>query len=392
MWSVLLACAPEPAAPTAAGVDCETAGHLCTWVGVPGDARFSEEGTDRLDTWLYLPMDLSFGPDGTAYFSDYNHHRIRQVALDGVVTTVSGTGFQGESADCWGGCDALTYAWDHPYDVLVDPADSGRLWVADTDHHQVASIELAASSVSWLAGAGEEGFADGPAQQALFSGPSSVVADDGTLYVGDPGNHVIRKITPEGEVSTFAGQPGEPGFSGDGGPASLAYLRAGENGHGLKLARDGRRLLVADMENGVIRAIDLDTGIIETVAGRYEPDEDYVMQANPASGATVQPPSTRGYSGDGGDALDALLSTPFDVVVGPDGALYIADMGNHCVRVVRDGVISTFAGTCTVQGFSGDGGPAEQAQLEYPFGLALDGAGALYIADTSNQVIRRVAP
>jgi sugar lactone lactonase YvrE len=393
MWSVLLAaCAP---ATTSGGDPCQVSGNLCTWMGVPGEAQLSGEATDRLATWLYLPVDLAFGPDGTGYLSDYNHHRLRQVDPDGLVTTVSGTGLQGApGGDCWEGCDALPYAWDHPADVLVDPIDPQRLWVASTQLHQVASVDLAASVVTWWAGSGEEGHADGPAQQALFSRPSSVVADgDGTLYVGDPGNHVIRRISPEGEVSTLAGEPGLPGYHGDGGPAEQAHLRAGEHGSGLKLALDGRRLLVADSDNGVIRAIDLDTGIIETVVGRYEPAEPDRL-ANPATGGQVleEPPAVPGYAGDGGDALDALLAQPQDVAVGPDGALYIADTGNHCVRVVRDGVIETFAGTCTADGFAGDGAPAAQAQLQYPYGLALDGQGAVYVADTMNHVFRRVAP
>ncbi len=97
-----------------------------------------------------------------------------------------------------------------------------------------------------------------------------------------------------------------------------------------------------------------------------------------------------GYDGDGGDALDAMLFAPTDVAVGPDHEVYIADTGNHCVRVVKDGVIETFAGTCGEFGYDGDGGDATAALLERPYGVALDADGNVYIGDTYNHVFRKV--
>jgi sugar lactone lactonase YvrE len=347
MWSVLLACAPEPG-----GDPCATSGNICTWLGVAGEALSDPDGLDRLETHANLPVDLAFGPEGTLYFADSHDHRLRKVDTDGVVTTLPGT-------------------WDRPADVLVDPADPDTLWVVG-EGQPVASIDLIASVVTWHTDA--------------FLSPTSIVAADGVLYVADSGNHSIHQISADGETSTFAGEPGRPGYDGDGGPASQAHLRAAESGWGMKMTLDGRRLLVADTENGVIRSIDLDTTIIQTVAGRYEPSE--------ATGGQVplEPPSIPGYSGDGGPALQATLSAPADVAVGPEGELYIAETDNHCVRVVRDGVLDTFAGTCTEKGFAGDEGPAAQAQLDRPTGVAVGPDGAVYIADTTNQVIRRVAP
>jgi sugar lactone lactonase YvrE len=378
---------------------CDVPGNICTWVGVPGEAEFSDETTHRLETRLYLPIDLAFDAGGIMYLSDFNHHRIRQVDLAGMVSTLSGTGLLGDGpggfgTECWEGCDAAESTWNLPSDVFVDPVDPDKLWVAAAGNRRIKLIDLAESTVWWVAGSGAHDYVDGPAQQAAFYYPSSVVADeDGTLYVADLSNHVIRKITPEGEVSTFAGQPGVPGFAGDGGPASQAYFHGNTWGMGSKLALDGRRLLLTDTFNGVIRAIDLDTEIVETVAGAYLSAGSQTM-VHPITGVSFEADSgsVPGFGGDGGDALQATLCQPQDVAVGPDGAIYIADTGNHCVRVVRDGVISTFAGTCTEDGFAGDGGPADQARLDEPWGLTVDRDGAVYVTDTLNQVIRRVAP
>jgi hypothetical protein len=378
---------------------CDLPGNICTWVGVPGEADFSAESAPRLETRLYLPLDLAFGPDGTGYLSDSNHHRILQVAPGGLVSTVSGTGMLGDGpggfgADCWQGCDAASSTWNHPAGLSVDPVDPDKLWVGAAGNRRVELVDLAESTVWWWAGTGAHDHVDGPAAQAAFYFPSSVVADsDGSLYVSDLSDHVIRRISAGGEVSTLAGQSGLPGYHGDGGPAEQALLHGAPWGVGSGLALEGARLLLTDTHNGVIRAIDLETGLIETVAGAYASAGSQTM-VHPITGVSFEADSGSipGYGGDGGDARAATLCQPQDVAVGPDGALYIADTGNHCVRVVRDGAIETFAGLCTVGGFAGDGGPADQARLDEPWGVAVGRDGAVYIADTSNQVIRRVAP
>jgi sugar lactone lactonase YvrE len=159
---------------------------------------------------------------------------------------------------------------------------------------------------------------------------------------------------------------------GDGGPALEASFsfpggQAARPGGRIDIDADGN-LFVADTSNFRLRKIDT-AGVITTVAGTGEP----------------------GQGGDGGPATAAQLSRLTDVVVAPDGSLYIADNENSCIRVVRpDGTIATAAGVCGVQGFSGDGGPPEQATLDRPYGVALDAAGNLYIADTHNNRIRVV--
>lgn len=203
----------------------------------------------------------------------------------------------------------------------------------------------------------------GPAAQALLRTPLGVgVARDGSLYIADTNNHRIRRVTPDGQITTVAGT-GVAGFSGDGGPATEAMLRGPFN---VVEGPDGS-IYVSDLHNYRVRRVHPD-GMITTVAGT----------------------GTAGFSGDGGPATQAQLSGPHSVAVTPDGTLYIADLANHRVRRVGpDGIITTIAGT-GVAGFSGDGGPATQARLWHPENVAVGPDGAVYIADSSNARIRRV--
>jgi hypothetical protein len=357
---------------------CDAPGTLCTWLGVPEQARVGDEGTDRLEMWTNLPLDVAFAADGSAAYPDFDNHRVRWVDGDDLVWTAAGTGFLGDGdgsrAGCWSGCDALASGLNHPSDVVPDPADPDVWWVALADNARIARVDLAGPTLTWWAGTGERGHADGPGPDAAFDFPVSLAAaDDGTIYVWDTGNHVIRRIAPDGVVDLLAGEPGVPGADGDGGPAADAHLGgcdvifAGCRGLPAGLALDGDTLWVADPHNRVLRAIDLVTGTIDRVAGTY--------------GATAS-------AGDGGPALDAGFAALSDVAVGPDGALYLAD--EACVRVVVSGTVETFAGTCGVPGFAGDGGPALGAQLSEVLGVAVGPDGAVYVADVTNHVIRRI--
>ncbi|TPW09634.1 MAG: serine/threonine protein kinase, partial [bacterium] len=202
-----------------------------------------------------------------------------------------------------------------------------------------------------------------PAAEAQFDEPCGVAvgAAGHPIYVADTSNHRIRRIDANGRVTTIAGD-GSPGYSGDGGPATAARLR---HPYRLRLDRTSGDLYVCDTDNHVIRRIDT-AGIIHAVAGQGTP----------------------GSSGDGGAATAARLTSPYDAVPGPDGALYIADSGNNRIRrVAPDGTITTIVGT-GLRGFGGDGGPALEAELDYPSALAFDAAGDLWIADTYNNRVR----
>jgi sugar lactone lactonase YvrE len=191
----------------------------------------------------------------------------------------------------------------------------------------------------------------------------------GSILVSDTGHHRILKITQDGVVSTIAGA-GTPGYSGDGGPATAAQLQYPMD---IAFNRPSGDIYFSDAYNNCVRKIDA-SGKISTVAG----------VAYQASG--------RGqFSGDGGPAVSAKLSFPRGLALDSAGNLYISDQTNSRIRKVNtSGIITTVAGNGTV-GESGDGGPATQAQLGVPAGLAIDQGGNLYIADTNLQTIRRVS-
>lgn len=382
VWIWWLACTSERPAPS-----CDAPGTICTWLGVAGQASFGPEGRPRRETTLYWPMDLTFDRAGTAYYADFNNHVIRRVRPDGTVRDVAGVGVAGDGrvdrTGCWDGCPASAFAWNGPADVELDPRDDDILWVAAWGNDRIVRVDLRARTASFSAGdADPQSFDDGPGQQASFDGPSSVaLAPDGTLYVADSGNQLIRRITTDGVVGTLAGAARAPGYSGDGGPAGGARLHLA-SGEGMdpagQLALADGRLLFADTRNGVIRAIDLTTGRITTVAGRSRAED---------GGAAW------GYAGDEGPARDAVFAGPHDLAVAADGTMYVADTGNDCVRRVSpDGIVHRFAGRCGEGGFAGDGGPATDALLSRPYGVSVGPDGAIYVVDTHNHVVRRVAP
>lgn len=222
----------------------------------------------------------------------------------------------------------------------------------------------------------------GPAVSALLDCPEGLGFDGaGNLYIGDSNNQVIRKLPfGGGPIGTIAGQFHLAGDSGDGSAAGSAYLdwpatlRADAAGY-LYIGCGGNLLTSTDNVNNV-RRINLNSGEISTFAGQAD-----------SFGAGS-------YGGDGGQATSAQLSRPYGLAISPGAGVYISDTGNHVVRLVdSSGVITTVAGdNVKGPGFSGDGGAATSAQLNYPMGLCLDGAGNLYIADAGNARVRKMNP
>lgn len=230
----------------------------------------------------------------------------------------------------------------------------------------VASADSPASSYIIQTVAGSDLAPNGaPALSAVLSQTEGITADSsGAVYVADADNNRVRKITVDGKIQTIAGT-GVAGFAGDGGPAVAALLN---HPYGLALDIQGN-LYVADLGNARVRKISPD-GTVRTVAG----------------GGTTVP----GGNGDGGPAVSAQLLQPRNIAVDPDGTLYISDFGAHRVNQVSPGgILTTLAGTGNA-GFAGDGGSAQLAQLKSPAGLASDGNGAVYIADSANSRIRKV--
>src|SRR5438034_958941 len=310
----------------------------------------------------------------------------RQLSATGDVTTVAGTGKAGRSGDGGPGIQAQLSS---PTAVAVRP--NGDVVIADSGNNLVRVLEAAKSSgvartIAVEAGNGTPSFAgDGqPPAQAQFAAPGAVLsrlaavgstnvavpAIAGRRYIVDTFNQAVRAFstrgTDPGNVATLAGKGGVRGLADagptGGGDSRFAYPM------GSALSPGGDRLFVADTFNNVVRAIDLATGKVSTVAGR-------VGQA--------------GYAGDGQAATNALLSYPTAVAVDQAGDLFIADTYNGRIREVVRGTIHTVAGSGRL-GFSGEGGPATSADLYLPYGISVDTATPpnLFIADSFNHRIR----
>ncbi len=326
-------------------------------------------GTSTLDgipgnrAYVGQPLQLFLDGSGNLYFADSGRNAIRRVdAVSGMISTIVGTD------EVFDGSTALSVVLTSPIKLAFDRF--GNLLIADQSHNRLRKLDTQTGIVTTIAGGtGQPGYGGdgGPATSALFQFPAAMAVNpSGDIFLSDTRNHRIRKIDGRsGLITTIAGT-GQVGSTGDGGPAIQATLF---NPDGLLLDSVGN-LYVADAGNGIVRKIDAASGTISTVVG----DRRY------------------GYSGDGGPAIAASLFTPTGLAFDKAGNLLIADRGAHVIRKVdlRTNVISTVVGT-GVEGYSGDNGPAELARLSQPNVLAVDEAGNLFFGDGSNNVVRKVA-
>jgi len=294
------------------------------------------------------------------YLGDGSHYSNK---LYGGINTVAGNGKEGLSGDNGPATEAEL---DYPYGVAV--GSDGSFYIADSYNGLIRRVGPD-GIITTVAGGGSGTYDDpgdgGPATEAWLSEPTGVaLGRDGSLYIADFGLHRVRRVGLDGIITTVAGGWGNTEL-GDGGPATEALLLYPT---GVAVGPDGS-LYISQPEENRVRRVGTD-GIITTVAGN----------------------GTYGYGGDGGLAVQAQLNYPSGVAVGPDGGIYIADNDNHRIRRVGpDGIITTVAGVDT-WGYSGDGGPATQAELYYPWGVSFGRDGSLYIADAYNHVIRRLGP
>jgi myo-inositol-hexaphosphate 3-phosphohydrolase len=277
----------------------------------------------------------------------------------GVVTNIAGTGSSGFSGDGGAATAAKLAAPRH----LVMAGD-GSLYVADGGNHRIRRI-APDGTITTVAGTGTAGSSGdgGPATAAAINTPHAVAVDAaGNLFIADSMSARIRKVTPGGTITTVAGT-GVEGFSGDGGPGTAAKLR---NPKGLEIGPDGA-LYISDGLNHRVRRLGLD-GTITTVAG---------------NGAAAS-------AGDGGPATAASIRVPRGLDFDAGGNLYVAEGDGHRVRrIALDGTITTVAGTGTA-GYNGDLIPATSAQLTDPHGVVVDGSGRLFVADSDNHRIRMI--
>ncbi|MBL8524726.1 MAG: hypothetical protein JNN20_13630, partial [Betaproteobacteria bacterium] len=337
------------------------AGHAQTITTVGGHGV--GDGLPAASGYLGLPRAVAVSGSGDIFIADTDNHRIRKVDSSGVITTFAGNGFGGFQRPSGDGGPLLSASIGSPSSVTFDVL--GNLYVTEGANHRVRKISPA-GVISTVAGNGMSGFGGdgGPAVSALLNEPQwIVVAPDGTMYVADAANHRIRKIDSSGTISTVAGT-GFQGYTGDGGPATMATLRYPQ---ALALDATGN-LFVADTRNHRVRKIDT-SGIISSIA-----DDGYAV----SSPGNQQIPL---YG----------LAQPKGLVVMPNGDLIIADTNrNKIKKVAANGQASTIAGVYA--GYSGDGGAAINADLYEPNGLAVDTNGNLFIADYANRRIRKISP
>lgn len=333
-------------------------------------------------------------------------------ARAGTIDTVAGDGTPGKVGQ--------------PFGVEIGP--DGGLYICEVENHLVRRLDLATGQLTTVAGSGQKGYAGdgGPATKALLNEPYEVRFDKaGNMLFVEMRNHVVRKVDAKsGTISTLAGT-GQPGFGGDGGPAAAAQLNIP---HSIALDK-GDNVYIADIGNHRIRRVDAKSGVITTIAGNGQKEQPVaggsaagkpmigpralfievdtlwialreghsVWKMDLPSGVLAHVAGTgkRGYSGDGGPAAQATLDGPKGIAVGPDRAVYVVDTENHAIRRIdlATGTIGTIAGQGPkAKGGQGDGGPATAATMDRPHGICVGPDGVVYIGDTNNHRVRRVRP
>lgn len=341
---------------------------LISTVAGTGSAGLSGDGGPATAAEINAPVDLDFDGEGNLYILelgygkfDYNV-RVRKVDSSGRITTVAGPGAPGEAGELVLGTTFGSTG------LAVDAA--GNVFIANGDGPDIDNRVIRvdpAGGVTTIAGTGQPGSSGdgGPATEARLANVWDVAVDDeGNVYI--PGSRRIRKVDASGIITTIAGT-GIPGFSGDGGPAATAQI---SHVTGVAVGPSGYVYFI-DLGNGRIRRID-SAGVITTIAG-------------PGGSKPC-------FSGDGGPATNAHFCGPEHLWVDQEGNVWVADTYNNRIRVIdTDGIVTTVAGT-GLEGLSGDGGPALQAQLNLPSGVAVGPDGAVYIADSENDRVRMVVP
>ena len=328
------------------------AGVVTTLAGSAGNSG-SADGTGT-SARFNNPIGVALTATGDLLVADSNNHTIRRVTAAGVVTTFAGTAGSSGSTDATG----AAARFQNPHSVTVDTA--GNFFVSDAGNHTVRKITAAGVVTTFAGGAGSSGATDGTGTAARFNAPQGLAFDSaGNLYVADSGNSLLRKITAAGAVTTFAGTTGSS-RSADGtgtsarfqSPSALAFDSTGT-------------LFVSDYFNHTIRQVTA-SAVVTTWIG--------------------SPPRAGTANGIG---AAGLFQNPYGIAVDSSRNLYLADTFNHTVRKISvTGVVSTVAGLAGSSGFVDGTGSA--ARFNYPYGIAVDSAGNLYVADKNNNAIRKI--
>jgi len=338
----------------AGNVTAPTTGQI---TGSP-NIGYSGDGAAANLAGLVTPFGLTVDSSGQVYFAENGDSRIRMINTKGIINTIAGNGTAGFGGDGSMGTSAEV---SFPTGVAVD--SSGNVYIADSLNRRIRKL-ASGGNISTVAGNGNYSYSgdSGQAISAQLNTPQAVATDSsGNLYIADTVNNVVRKVTAAGVISTIAGN-GTAGSGGDGSAATSAQLHSPQ---GIAVDASGN-VYVSDTQNARVRKIS--NGTINTVAGS----------------------GTAGFGGDGGSATSAQLNIPAGLSVDGAGNLYIADFSNNRIRkVTPGGAITTLAGN-GLAGYSGDGGAAANAQLTTPVGVATDSSGNVYIGDTGNNAVRVV--
>lgn len=332
---------------------------ITTFAGT-GEQGGSGDGGPATQAKIDNPFGLTRGPDGALYFCEYTGQRIRKVTPDGIIHTVAGSGQKGYSGD---GGPALEATFNLPHELRFDAA--GDLYIVDMTNHAVRKVAMKTGIITTIAGNGKPGYTGdgGPATQAQLKQPHSIqFGPEGSLYICDIGNNVIRRIDMKsGIISTFAGT-GKPGATPDGAPISGTPLKGPRS---LDFDKAGNLWLCTREGNQVFK-FDLTAGKIHHVAGTGQ----------------------KGLTGNDGPAKEATLSGPKGIAIDAEGNAWLADCESHTIRMVeaKTGKIHLIAGDGT-KGNGGDGDPLK-CQMARPHGVYVDSDGAIYIGDSEAHKVR----
>ncbi len=389
--------------------------ELQTVVAGTGFPGYSGDGGLGDSAQLNRPSDIALDSSGNLYIVDLGNSVVRKLSVDGIITTVAGNGQHGyEGENMIATLTALS-----PTGIALDAQDN--LYIAENSNYRVRKVN-SQGLIHTVAGMGSTGPTanGGQATATRLLEPNDVAVDiNGNLYISETYNWSVRKVDTSGIINVYAGS-GAFGNSGNGGQATLAKMGVPSN-----LTIDASGNLYITTLSKVIRKVDGDTKVISTVAGVHNiggytadgEDAETALISNPGSVAvdgdkvyftegmdnylirvieadgklgTYAGNGTSRYSGDGNEALSAQLQAPNNIAYDSQGNLYISDSENNRIRKVdTTGGISTIAGT-GISGYFGDGGPAAQAELSSPNGIAVDLNDNLYIVDTGNARIRKV--
>lgn len=330
-----------------------------------GEEQYVGDGGPATEAPVSGPFGVVVGPDEAVYVCEIGNHVIRRIDPEaGIITTVAGTGEKGYAGD---GGSATQAKLNEPYEVRFDAG--GNMYFVEMMNHLVRRVDGKTGRISTVAGNGQPGFSGdrGPATDAKLNRPHSITLDnEGNIYICDIGNHRVRRVDAEtGIIMTFAGT-GEQAKTPDGAPITGTPLNGPR-----ALDFDGNyNLYLALREGNAVYRLDLSTSTLHHLAGT----------------------GVKGYTGDNGPAKVAELSGPKGIAIGPDGDIYLADTESHTIRVIRrsSGRIETLVG----DGQEGDGpdGDPHRCRLARPHGVFVDTTGNVYIGDSSNHKVRMIRP